>query len=78
MKNILITGGLGFLGSYTIEKYKKQGNKITIIDNLSTNTITPNDPICKGCKVIIQNILDYKWDIKNKFDMIINGSLYFR
>ena len=70
--NILITGGLGFLGSYTIEKYKKEGYNITIIDNLSTNTIEPSDPICKDCEVIIADILDYKWDIKNKFDMIIH------
>ena len=71
-KNILITGGLGFLGSYTIEKYKEQGNKITIIDNLSTNTIPPDDPVCDGCEVIIQDILTYKWDINKKFDMIIH------
>ena len=29
---ILITGGLGFLGSHSIEKYKSEGFKITIID----------------------------------------------
>ena len=32
---ILITGGLGFLGSHSIEKYKSEGFEITIIDNLS-------------------------------------------
>ena len=71
-KSILITGGLGFLGSYAIEKYKKNNNKITIIDNLSTNTIEPNDPICDGCEVIIKDILDYKWNSNNNFDMIIH------
>ena len=59
---VATTGGLGFLGSYAIEKYKKNNNKITIIDNLSTNTIEPNDPICDGCEVIIKDILDYKWN----------------
>ena len=71
-KNILITGGLGFLGSYTIEKYKEQDYKITIIDNLSTNTISPDDPICDDCEVVVENILDYKWDPNNKFDMIVH------
>ncbi len=71
-KKILITGGLGFLGSYTIEKYKKQGCNITIIDNLSTNTIQPDDPICNGCNVIIKDILDYKWPSDDSYDMIIH------
>lgn len=72
MKNILITGGLGFLGSYTIEKYKSKGYNITIIDNLSTNTIEPNDPICDNCRVIIKDILDYKWDKDDRFSIIIH------
>jgi len=71
-KKILITGGLGFLGSYTIEKYKKQGCNITIIDNLSTNTIQPDDPICNGCNVIIKDILEYKWSSEESYDMIIH------
>lgn len=71
-KKILITGGLGFLGSYTIEKYKKQGCNITIIDNLSTNTIQPDDPICNGCNVIIKDILEYKWASEENYDMIIH------
>jgi len=71
-KKILITGGLGFLGSYTIEKYKRQGCNITIIDNLSTNTIDPTDEICDGCNVIIMDILDYTWKLEDKFDMIIH------
>ena len=71
MKKILITGGLGFLGSHSIEKYKEEGWSITIIDNLSTNTIEPDDPICNDCEVIIQDILDYKWS-KESFDMILH------
>jgi len=71
-KKVLITGGLGFLGSYTIEKYKNEGYDITIIDNLSTNTIEAYDPICDGCEVIIKDILDYEWDVTEKFDMIVH------
>ena len=35
MKNILITGGAGFIGSRLCEKLFDQGNKITVLDNLS-------------------------------------------
>jgi len=71
-KKVLITGGLGFLGSYAIQKYKEQGYHITIIDNLSTNTIDPDDPICNDCDVMIKNILDHTWDVTQTYDMIIH------
>ena len=69
---ILITGGLGFLGSHAIEKYKQEGHEIVIIDNLSSNTIQPDDPVCDGCEVIVKNILDHVWEIEDNFEMIIH------
>jgi len=39
MKRVLITGGLGFLGSYSIEKWEKMGWDITIIDSYHTRYI---------------------------------------
>lgn len=74
MKNALITGGLGFLGSFSIEKLKKEGWSITVIDNLSSNVIEPNDPICDGVKVIIKDVLDYGWlsEKENDFDIILH------
>ena len=35
MKNILITGGAGFIGSRLCEKLYERGYNITILDNLS-------------------------------------------
>lgn len=35
MKNILITGGAGFIGSRLCEKLFDQGNNVTVLDNLS-------------------------------------------
>lgn len=72
MKKILITGGLGFLGSFCIEKYKREGYDITVIDNLSSNVIQPNDAICNGVKVIIQDVLAYEWSESDTFDMILH------
>ena len=72
MKKILITGGLGFLGSYSIEKWKKQGWQITIIDNLSTNVIEPDDQICDDCNIIIGNILDCSWESLKNYDLILH------
>tara|TARA_Y100000034_G_C6836153_1_gene377879 strand:+ start:296 stop:1252 length:957 start_codon:yes stop_codon:yes gene_type:complete len=70
---ILITGGLGFLGSHSIEKYKTEGFEITIIDNLSSNVIGPDDELCNDCKVIINDVLNISWDLfDDKFDIILH------
>ena len=36
MKNVLVTGGAGYIGSHIIEQLIKKGLKVFIIDNLST------------------------------------------
>ncbi len=72
MKKILITGGLGFLGSYSIELWKKNNWDITVIDNLSTNVVSPDDEICNGVEVIIDDILNCSWSSLDKFDMILH------
>lgn len=38
---ILITGGMGFIGSHLAKKYQSSCAKIYLIDNLSTNAISP-------------------------------------
>ena len=69
MKKLLITGGLGFLGSYLIEKHKNEYD-ITVVDNLSTNVIDPTDKLCDNVKVVINDVLKYKWE--DPFDMIVH------
>ena len=46
-KKILITGGLGFIGTHCVEKWDSLGYDITIIDNLSSNALPPTDKIFK-------------------------------
>lgn len=39
-KNVLVTGGAGFIGSHIVEELVKQKAKVTILDNFSSGTLT--------------------------------------
>ena len=64
MKNILVTGGAGFIGSNLIKELIKHGCNIVSLDNYSTGT-KKNE--AKGVKYINDDILRIK-DINLKFD----------
>ena len=45
MKKVLVTGGLGFIGSHTVVELQNEGFEVLIIDNLSNSTIEVLDKI---------------------------------
>ena len=64
IKNILVTGGAGYIGSHIIEILIKKRKKIFIVDNLSTG----------HKKLIHKNAKFYKLDIletKETLKMVI-------
>ena len=60
MRNILITGGAGFIGSYLVKEYLKKGDKVTVIDNLSTGLLKNLESVSanKNLNFITGDILD--------------------
>jgi CDP-paratose 2-epimerase len=53
-KNVLVTGGAGFIGSHAAEYYSKKGDNVTIIDNLSrVDTLDADES---------RNTATYNWD----------------
>ena len=69
---IVITGGLGFIGTHCVEKWEGLGYEITIIDNLSSNALSPDNKIFKNCNIIIEDILNVDIKKLDKFDSILH------
>lgn len=63
MKKILVTGGLGYIGSHTVVELQNEGFEVIIIDNLSNTTIEVLDKITSitGVKPEFEQI-----DLKDK------------
>ena len=63
---ILVTGGLGYIGSHTVIALQEKGYEVVIIDNLINSSIEVLDNITKisGVKPLYENL-----DIRNKQDL---------
>jgi len=82
MKKILVTGGLGFIGSHTVVELQNEGYEVIIIDDLSNSSIDVLDRITTitGKKPIYENI-----DLKDQIAVQqffsnhknINGIIHF-
>ena len=62
MSKILVTGGLGYIGSHTVVELYKSGHEIAIIDDLSNSSLKILDGINE---IINSNINFIKLDLKN-------------
>ena len=67
MKNILITGGAGFIGSHISMKLVKSGYNITVLDNLSEQIHGRNSLLYEKIKNHVNFI---KGDVCNKEDWL--------
>lgn len=63
MKNILVTGGLGFIGSHTVVELCKNNYNVIIVDNLSNSNI---DVLDKLKEITKKDIVFYKNDVCDK------------
>lgn len=81
-KRILVTGGLGFIGSHTVVALQKEGYEVVIIDNLSNSSIDVLGGITEitGITPEFENFdLREKTAVKNFFEKYpdIEGVIHF-
>ena len=81
MKKILVTGGLGFIGSHTVVELQNAGFKVVIIDDLSNTSINVLENIANitGTKPEFHQLdLRIKSDVTSFFkNIIIDGIIHF-
>ncbi|MBT5233189.1 MAG: SDR family NAD(P)-dependent oxidoreductase, partial [Flavobacteriaceae bacterium] len=82
MSKILVTGGLGYIGSHTVVELVNKGYKVVIVDDLSNSSLSVLDGINKICnksikfeKLDLRNIKSTKDFIENNKD--IGGVIHF-
>ena len=64
-KKVLITGGLGFIGSQICKTLLKKNYEVIILDNLLSNTSKK----IKNCKLIKADITNFKYLQKLRYEI---------
>ena len=75
MKNILVTGGVGFIGSHIVNRLVKKGHKVTILDCFNYASDIRRIDNLTDVEVLEYNLTNNDWKDKlNKFDLVINAA----
>lgn len=77
-KNVLVTGGAGFIGSHIAETLCKLGANVSIIDDLSTGSVDNIAPFCNNIQFLAHDITSFKKCIKatKKQDIIFHTAAF--
>jgi UDP-glucose 4-epimerase len=59
-RNVLVTGGAGFIGSHIVDRLAAQGNHVTVYDNLSTGTLRFLERSRQRIRFVEADMLDEK------------------
>ncbi len=70
--NILVTGGAGFIGSHTVDGLIKRGNRVVIVDNLSTGRREFVHPEAEFLRMDIADAGLGKLFTERRFDAVIH------
>lgn len=69
---ILLTGGLGHIGSFFIESFDSKNNEVTVVDNMSTQRYCSLFNVKNKIKFLEKNFVDLSEDFLSKYDCVIH------
>ena len=58
-EHVVITGGLGFIGTHLADAYLERGTRVTLIDSMITAVSDGTEYQDQGCTIIESDLLDY-------------------
>jgi len=72
MESVLVTGGMGFIGSHLIEELLRKGIRVTVIDDLSNGSKENLQDVWENIEFIHADISKIGLNIKGSFDVIFH------
>ena len=79
-RHILVTGGLGFIGSFITESLVASGNTATVVDSCVSSVIEAEDLLVPAAsvEVVTKSVEDYLVEVGNldNFDMVVHCASY--
>lgn len=79
-RHILVTGGLGFIGSFVAEALVERGDRVTVVDSCVSSVIEADDlRVPPGrAEVVVKSVEDYLLDVStlDDFDMVVHCASY--
>ncbi len=58
MRTILVTGGAGFIGSHVAQALVARGDRVRVLDNLSTGFLANLDPVREQIEFVEGDLVD--------------------
>jgi dTDP-glucose 4,6-dehydratase len=74
-KNVLVTGGAGFIGSALVRELVKEGANVIVYDNLSSGDLSNLREVLDKIKMVVGDIIEQKFKdvlIKNRVDYLFH------
>jgi nucleoside-diphosphate-sugar epimerase len=79
-RHVLVTGGLGFIGSFVTEAFVGVGDRVTVVDSCVSSVIEGDDlnAPAGSVEVITKSVEDYLVEVGdlNDFDMVVHCASY--